>query len=591
MKKFSKLLAGFLAFTLVLGSFPVFSRAEGDNLVWKTGEDGKSYWYENGVKQGTVDDVKGVLGDDTIRGREIYDPESDAWYWLDACYAGAKAVNKEVWMPYVYQNEKEWVNNETELNNNCDSSDIGDVIKKSIQEGTGKWVRYDADGAMIKGWCVIEGELAELYPDEAGNIYFYDNKTGAMAKGEVTLENVIYYFNEISGALEKSLVREWKSVSEKTVDANGNKLSERSYELNDEGWLVSDTCKEYNEDDGDYYLYSVTKNEYENESYYYASHTETYYNPDDSLDYSCEITYEDGLEVKNVTKDDSGNVISTLTYKYDANGNETESLRVEPDQTFKTISTYDENDRLIKTLSYMDGELYRTCTYEYDSEGNEILYISEDEDDGSGTKEIYTYDSNNNILSKESYGKSGSEFKIEAKEVNEYNSDNKLVKTTYYSYNFITGAEKTVSRVEKTYNDYGNEEKTLKYSYDSEGNSSLSSKTVYKYQLLNVFGIDCLTLTGSDNYYYENNREMYDYGYESVYDEATSLLKKTTNYCNDGEGNKKVESVREFFTADYPEDVNTGATYTYIGEKDYEDGNLTEEKYITAKYIDFITNW
>ena len=52
---------------------------------WKT-VNGKDYWYENGVKQGT-----------TGRGKEIYDPDSDAWYWLDAKQGGAKAVNKDVY--------------------------------------------------------------------------------------------------------------------------------------------------------------------------------------------------------------------------------------------------------------------------------------------------------------------------------------------------------------------------------------------------------------------------------------------------------------------------------------------------------------
>ena len=50
---------------------------------WKT-VNGKDYWYENGVKQGT-----------TGRGKEIYDPDSDAWYWLDADQGGAKAVSKD----------------------------------------------------------------------------------------------------------------------------------------------------------------------------------------------------------------------------------------------------------------------------------------------------------------------------------------------------------------------------------------------------------------------------------------------------------------------------------------------------------------
>ena len=62
---------------------------------WYT-ENGKQYWYENGVKQGTVSDPKGVWYDGTNRGREIYDPASKAWYWLDAAFGGAKAVSKEV---------------------------------------------------------------------------------------------------------------------------------------------------------------------------------------------------------------------------------------------------------------------------------------------------------------------------------------------------------------------------------------------------------------------------------------------------------------------------------------------------------------
>jgi hypothetical protein len=70
------------------------------------------YLYENGVKQGTYDDPKGVVGFGTVRGREIYDPESGAWYWLDSVNSGAKAIGKEVWMPYIYQNEKKLTDEE-----------------------------------------------------------------------------------------------------------------------------------------------------------------------------------------------------------------------------------------------------------------------------------------------------------------------------------------------------------------------------------------------------------------------------------------------------------------------------------------------
>ena len=133
-------------------------------------EDGYAYWYENGIRQGTVDDPKGVK--DTqygqiVRGREIYDPDSDAWYWLDADHNGAKAVSKDVWMPYVYQNEKPG------------STD-------------GKWVRYDEYGRMIKG---------EQYDPVRNGWYYFDVITGMMCKGWAELNGNDVYYDPVTGKL------------------------------------------------------------------------------------------------------------------------------------------------------------------------------------------------------------------------------------------------------------------------------------------------------------------------------------------------------------------------------------------------------
>ena len=111
---------------------------------WRS-ENGRDYWYENGVKQGT-----------TGRGKEIYDPDSDAWYWLDADQGGAKAVSKN-----VYQ-----------------------------ESNGGKWVRYDANGHMVKGWDVNEN-----------GTYYFDQITGAMAKGALLLDDVQYGFDPIMGTM------------------------------------------------------------------------------------------------------------------------------------------------------------------------------------------------------------------------------------------------------------------------------------------------------------------------------------------------------------------------------------------------------
>ncbi len=162
---------------------------------------GKSYWYENNVIQGTFDDPNGVLGDGTVRGREIYDPASDGWYWLDSVYEGAKACGKEVWMPYIYQNEDKW-DDETKRNLAYESDDgMGECVLSAMKNKTGKWVRYDENGRMLKGWVKIEGTLATIYPEQEGNIYYYDNRTGLMAKGHVTIGGVEYYFDEVTGAL------------------------------------------------------------------------------------------------------------------------------------------------------------------------------------------------------------------------------------------------------------------------------------------------------------------------------------------------------------------------------------------------------
>ena len=130
---------------------------------WKT-VNGKDYWYENGVKQGT-----------TGRGKEIYDPDSDAWYWLDANQGGAKAVNKD-----VYQ-----------------------------ESNGGKWVRYDTNGHMIKGWDTNDD-----------GTYYFDLVTGAMTKGDATIDGLPCSFDTVTGI---GLNCAWKRINGKDYWYEGGK--------------------------------------------------------------------------------------------------------------------------------------------------------------------------------------------------------------------------------------------------------------------------------------------------------------------------------------------------------------------------------
>ena len=177
-------------------------------------KDGKSFWYEGGVRQGDSADGKNFAYDGSVRGREIYDPASNAWYWLDVIYGGAKASNKEVFMPYIYSNEKEILGDNAKIEEyaSCSnrtspevvdmSAQVAQAIRNNGKDGGGKWVRYDGSGKMIKGWYTVQGTDAALYPDQVGNTYYYDQQTGLMAKGHLTIDGVNHYFDEITGAMQ-----------------------------------------------------------------------------------------------------------------------------------------------------------------------------------------------------------------------------------------------------------------------------------------------------------------------------------------------------------------------------------------------------
>ena len=127
-------------------------------------ENGKKYWYEKGVKQGT-----------TGRGKEIYDPDSDAWYWLDAVQGGAMTVSKDV---YQESAAGQWADR---------------------PDGTGKWVRYDENGHMVKGWQTTDK-----------GTYYFDLITGAMAKGAGDIDGVPCAFDEYTGI---ALDGQWLTIN------------------------------------------------------------------------------------------------------------------------------------------------------------------------------------------------------------------------------------------------------------------------------------------------------------------------------------------------------------------------------------------
>ncbi len=136
-----------------------------------------------------------------LKRNDSADSAANAWYWLDAIYSGAKAVGKEVWMPYIYQEEDKWDNDRKRATALESDNGMSACVLDAMKTKKGKWVRYDENGRMLKGWVTIEGALAEVYPDQVGNTYYYDTRTGLMAKGWVTLDGKTFHFDEVTGVL------------------------------------------------------------------------------------------------------------------------------------------------------------------------------------------------------------------------------------------------------------------------------------------------------------------------------------------------------------------------------------------------------
>ena len=148
----------------------------GCNLMWHS-MDGKDYWYEAGKRQGY--DPNNAA----YRGKEIYDPASGAWYWLDNVQQGAKTVSKD-----VYQ-----------------ESEAGDWAENA--DGTGKWVRYDANGHMVKGWDTNND-----------GTYYFDQVYGTMAKGIVTIDGNLYLFDVDTGVMQASITTSEEAMADRVIE-------------------------------------------------------------------------------------------------------------------------------------------------------------------------------------------------------------------------------------------------------------------------------------------------------------------------------------------------------------------------------------
>ena len=212
------------------------------------------YWFDNG---------------EIVTDREVYDPETDAWYWFDS--DGTMARNKEVF------------------------------LTTNDERTEGKWVYYDENGHMIKGFFSLTddngNEKTVFYDYITGamqhdeycidnNWYRFDSITGAMICGEYANENGWYYYDEDTGIMQKGFVNLTCDSYEKTVfyDYITGIMQHGEYCIDDDWYRFDDItgqmiCGEYVNENGWYY-YNETSGimqkgvvKHHNNEYYYDTIT------------------------------------------------------------------------------------------------------------------------------------------------------------------------------------------------------------------------------------------------------------------------------------------------------------------------------
>ena len=333
---------------------------------------GIQYWYENGVRQGYDPD------DRNYRGKEIYDPSSDAWYWLDNVLKGAVAKNKDVYQESL-------------------AGDWGDVTKEEGKK-YGKWVRYDSNGNMVKGWQVTDN-----------GVYYFDKTYGTMAKGLAKIDGDTYYFDVDNGVMYTGTTVE--------VDGNIYKCGYDGKIRNDNNAVIKSsreiqTCDR--ENCGIQEVKHVIDSEYNADGKCISM---VYSYQGGTLAYRYEYTYNDeGLCIQKTYTPGKYEKVQTpyiYVYEYDTHANCIKETMYSFEQVSEcTEYEYDTLDRCIaKSTVYSDGRALSYVMEYSDNDTTVKWYLVEN----SGKKILsdeYTYDLDGNLTSRIAYRNDKVWFKL-----------------------------------------------------------------------------------------------------------------------------------------------------------------------------------
>lgn len=220
------------------------------------------------------------------------------------------------------------------------------------------------------------------------------------------------------------------------------------------------------------------------------------YDGDGNVTSSEESKYDDEHLLEWTEYDGDGNVMNSSSSEYDGKGNEIKEIYVftfeAGEEPFKSIYEYeyDDNDNMVRWISYEEDGItvYGTYEYTYDGAGNATSETDYNADGSISMTRKSEYNSDNKITKESTYDADGTEIMMEAYEYDaegnrtkwesnyynlnssslweyEYDGENRQTKQTGYK----DGVMDSVKDLE--YDDYGNMVRETNY----DGNGALVS--------------------------------------------------------------------------------------------------------------------
>lgn len=160
---------------------------------WTRADDGEMYWYDYGVQ---------------AKYKEVYDPETNAWYWFDI--DGTLAFDKDVLIP----NQLKWVR----YDENGHMIYGEDVRVSPIDNREHRWYFDTITGEMLKGFQVV--------PDGEGGTktVYYDMTFGWMLLGKHIVNGVEIEFDKVTGEIVVDLPADVTAEEARIISIAESKL-------------------------------------------------------------------------------------------------------------------------------------------------------------------------------------------------------------------------------------------------------------------------------------------------------------------------------------------------------------------------------